>query len=223
VHDGVALAAYPLLAFEHGDLPVAAAAGVSEGTAARTLGELAELQLLEVLPDGRYRFRPSVRTHASDAAVREDGLAECAAAVARTVDWFVRFAVQADYAALKERWHVGPLFEELGPGPYADEGAAITALLAELDNLVESVLAAEEFGDLDAACQGAEALWAVQLKAGRHETVLPALRAGARAADRHCPGTEMAGRMHTQLALALMEMPGYYEEAQRELVTAAET
>ncbi|MFJ2647426.1 tetratricopeptide repeat protein [Streptomyces sp. NPDC087420] len=201
--------------------PVAAAAGVSEQEAARMLAELAERQLLEELADVRYRFRPAIRAHALEAAAREDGLARCAAAVARTVEYYVRLAVRVDFAALRERPHVDPLFDELGPGEYEDEGAAIAALTAELGNLVESVLAAEEFGDFGTACRGTEALWAVQLKAGRHEAVLPALRAGTRAAEARFPGTEMAGRMHTQLAFALMETPSWYGEAERELEAAA--
>ncbi|MFF2521046.1 tetratricopeptide repeat protein [Streptomyces liangshanensis] len=201
---------------------VAASAAVSEREAAQGLAELAERRLLEELPDGRYRFRPAIRAHAVEAATREDGLARCAAAVARAVDHYVRFAVRADFAALRERPHVDPLFDELGPGEYEDEGAALTALTAELGNVVESVLAAEEFGDFGAACRGTEALWAVQLKAGRHEAVLPALRAGVRAAEQRFPGTEMAGRMHTQLAFALMETPSGYDEAERELEAAAD-
>jgi tetratricopeptide (TPR) repeat protein len=202
--------------------PVAAAARVSVAEAGRLLAELAELRLVEELADRRYRFRPAVRAHAVEAAAREDGLAQCASAVSRTVEWFGRFAVQADFAALKERPHVDPLFDELGPGAYEDEGAAIAALVAELGNVVESVLAAEEFGDFAATCRGAEALWAVQLKAGRYEAVLPALRAGVRAAEQHYPGTEMAGRMHTQLAFALMENPSCHDDAERELEAAAD-
>ncbi|WP_234327391.1 tetratricopeptide repeat protein [Streptomyces sp. NRRL WC-3742] len=199
----------------------AAAAGVEEERAQLLLAELAELQLLEDTGDGRYRHRPAVRAHAEEAAAREDGLAGCAAAVRRTVDWYLRFAVRADYAALKERWHLGPLYDELGPGAYEDAGAAVAALVAESGNLVESVIAAEEFGHDDLVWQSVEALWAVQLKAGGHEALLPALRAGARAAARHCPGTRTAGRMHVQLAFALMESM-QDEEAERELRAAAE-
>ncbi|MDY0815762.1 tetratricopeptide repeat protein [Kitasatospora purpeofusca] len=200
---------------------VAVTAEVPEDEAQRALAELAELQLLESTGDGRYRYRPAVRAHAEETAAREDGLAGCAAAVARAADWYLRFAVRADYAALKERWHLGPLFAELGPGPYEDEGAAVAALVAEAGNLVESVLAAEEFGRFDTVCQTVEALWAVQLKAGSHDVLLPALRAGARTAGRHCPGTRTAGRMHIQLAFALMELR-QDDEAERELLTAAE-
>ncbi|MEV7773005.1 tetratricopeptide repeat protein [Kitasatospora sp. NPDC086791] len=200
---------------------VAATAGVPEAEAERALAELADLQLLEGTGDGRYRYRPAVRSHAEEVAAREDGLAGSAAAVARAVDWYLRFAVRADYAALKERWHLGPLYAELGPGPYEDEGAAVAALVAELGNLVEAVLAAEEFGRFDTVCQAVEALWAVQLKAGCHDALLPALRAGARTAGRHCPGTRTAGRMRTQLAFALMELR-QDEEAERELLAASE-
>ncbi|MFB8168753.1 tetratricopeptide repeat protein [Kitasatospora purpeofusca] len=199
---------------------VAATAEVPEEGAERVLVELVELQLVESTGDGRYRYRPAVRAHAEEAAAREDGLAGCAAAVARAADWYLRFAVRADYAALKERWHLGPLYAELGPGPHRDEGEAVAALVAEAGNLVEAVLAAEEFGRSDTVCQTVEALWAAQLKAGCHDVLLPALRAGARTAARHCPGTRTAGRMHIQLAFALMELR-QDEEAERELLTAA--
>jgi tetratricopeptide (TPR) repeat protein len=200
---------------------VAATADITQAEAERALAELADLQLLESTGDGRYRYRPAVRAHAEETAAREDGLAGCAVAVARAVDWYLRFAVRADYAALKERWHLGPLYAELGPGPYEDEGAAVAALVAEIGNLVEAVLAAEEFGHFDTVCQAVEALWAVQLKAGCHDVVLPALRAGARTAEQHCPGTRTAGRMHIQLAFALMES-GQDQEAEREFLAAAQ-
>ncbi|WP_328471874.1 tetratricopeptide repeat protein [Streptomyces sp. NBC_00448] len=218
--------------------PVAAAAGIGEPEARDLLAELAQHGLLEPAPDGRYRFRPAVRAHAADAAAREDGVAACAAALRRAIEWYVSFAVRADHAALPQRWHVGPRYDRLGAdgvsgadggdgadggalaGRYDDEGAAIAALTAEADNIVEAVLAAEEFDDPAAVCEGAEALWALQLKAGCYDTVLPALRAGVRAAPAYRGDPRMAGRMHTQLALALIESAGY-EEAGRELAAAA--
>lgn len=201
--------------------PVAAAADVTVADAERLLASLAGRLLLEATADGRYRYRPAVRDHAETTAIREDGLGACAEAVTRTVDWFVRFAIRADFAALPERWHLGPLYDELGPGAYESQGAAVAALVAELGNLVEAVLAAEEFGRFDTACQGTQGLYAVQLKAGHHDALLPALRAGVRAAERNCPDTDMAGRMHTQLAMALTETLSY-EEAAAELTAAAE-
>lgn len=210
----------------------AAAADIGEDTATRLLAELADRQLLESTdPDGhphRYHFRPTVRRHAEETARREDGVLAGAAAVRRTVDWYLRFAVRADRAALPQRWHLGPLYTALAPTPtptgtshpYSDGGQAVAALVAELGNLLEAVRAADESGDPDTVCQLCEALWAVQLKAGHHDELVPALRAGARSADAAYPGSRMAGRMHTQLALALTESQRY-EEAESELRAAA--
>ncbi|KJS52781.1 hypothetical protein VM98_29210 [Streptomyces rubellomurinus subsp. indigoferus] len=199
----------------------AAATGLAEPDAAAALAELADAGLLETTVDGRHHYRPVVRRHAEALAVREDGLAACAAAVTRAVDTLLRLAVAADYAALPQRWHLGPLYAELGPDGYPDEARALAALGAELPNLVEAVRAAEEFAAPELVCQLVEALWAVQLKAGRHDELLPALRAGARAAA--APGTppRTAGRMHGQLALALVELQEY-QEAERHLQLAAD-
>ncbi|MFF3005461.1 tetratricopeptide repeat protein [Kitasatospora sp. NPDC057940] len=185
---------------------VAGPGGPTVERAGVLLAGLAEAGLVEATPEGRYRYRPAVRRFAEEQAARVDGLAACAGAVTRAVEHLLRFAVRADYAALRERWHVGPLYRELGPGDYPDAGAALAALAAEVGNLVEAVLAAEELAAPATACELAEASWAVQLKAGRHEVLLPALRTAVRAAVAHDPDSAMAGRMHTQLAFALMEL-----------------
>ncbi|WP_371519715.1 tetratricopeptide repeat protein [Kitasatospora sp. NBC_01300] len=185
---------------------VAGPGGPAVERAGVLLAGLAEAGLVEATPEGRYRYRPAVRRFAEEQAARVDGLAACAGAVTRAVEHLLRFAVRADYAALRERWHVGPLYRELGPGDYPDAGAALAALAAEVGNLVEAVLAAEELAAPATACELAEASWAVQLKAGRHEVLLPALRTAVRAAVAHDPDSAMAGRMHTQLAFALMEL-----------------
>ncbi|MFF4949728.1 tetratricopeptide repeat protein [Streptomyces chattanoogensis] len=208
-----------------GAASAAAIAGIGEPEAGALLAELADRRLLETTAAGRYRFRPSVRRHAEAAAVREDGIAACSAAVSRGVAWALSFAVRADRTVLPQRWHLGPLYDRLEPGPYTTPGEALAALGGELGQILEAVRAAEEFEDRDSVVQLCEALWSVQLKAGRHDELLPALRAGARAAD---SGTEsaqpaahrMAGRMHTQLALALVELRRY-EEAEAELLAAA--
>ncbi|WP_245654307.1 tetratricopeptide repeat protein [Streptomyces violens] len=214
-------AVWPWAAFGAGQ--AAAAADVEEAEAGRLLEALADQGLLERTDAGRYRYRPAVRRHAEQAAHREAGVAAYAQAVGRTVEWALRFAVRADLAALPQRWHVGPLYADgrLTPGPYAGPGEAVAALGGELGNLVQAVLAAEEFRLGDTACQLCEALWAYQLKAGRHEELLPALRAGVRVADAVSPGSRMAARMHTQLALAFVELRRF-EEAETELTAAAD-
>ncbi|EPH46176.1 putative Regulator protein [Streptomyces aurantiacus JA 4570] len=210
-------ALWPWPAFTAG--PVAAAAEVTEEAAGAGLDCLVELRLLERVGPGRHRYRPLVLGHAERMASRDDGVPGCSRAMERTLQWYLRFAVQADLDALPERWHLGAAYEGATPGTYPDRGRALAALLDELDNLVQAVLAAGEFGFGDTACSLMEALWAVQLKAGRHETLLPALRAAAQVADTVCPGTRMAGRMHIYLASALIETLGF-DEAEREAEAA---
>jgi len=198
----------------------AAALGAEPDRAGWILAELAEQQLLEQLEDGRYRYRPAVRRHAARAAAAEDGIAASSATVHRTVEHCLRLAVRADYAALPGRWHLGPRYAESVPAPSADPGAALALLTAELANLVEAVRAAEEFGRLSMVWQLCEALWALQLKAGHHTELLPALRSGVRAAEALHPGSRISGRMHTQLSFALVELQ-QYDEAEVELAAAA--
>ncbi|MEE1803116.1 tetratricopeptide repeat protein [Streptomyces sp. JV176] len=204
-----------------GPAVVAQVAGIPEAEAARSLGALADGQLLELTDTGHFRYRPAIRGHAEETAFRTDGIAACSAAMTGTVRWYLRLAVRARLAALPQAWAIGPLYDELAAsaGPYGDEGEALTALRAELGNLVQAVLAAEEFGDPDSVYQLCQALWPLQLKAGHHDEILPALRAGARMVDTHHPGSRMAGRMHVLLALNLMEL-WQYEEAETHLTAA---
>ncbi|OKJ11804.1 tetratricopeptide repeat protein [Kitasatospora sp. CB01950] len=215
VYRSCALRRWPAI----GSAAAAAASGLTEAEAVEALAELADAGLLETALDGRHRYRPAVRRHAEALAVQEDGLAACAAAVRRTVEHYLRLAVGADHAALPQRWHLGPLYAEIGPDRYPGEAEALAVLGAELPNLVEAVAAAEEFAAPELVCQLVEALWAVQLKAGRHDELLPALRAGARAAA----DARTAARMHVQLALALTELQEYAAaEQQLELAADAE-
>ncbi|MFJ5222500.1 tetratricopeptide repeat protein [Streptomyces sp. NPDC088400] len=202
---------------------VAHAVGIPEAEAVLSLGVLADRQLLERTDTDRYRYRPAVRAHAEEAASREDRIAACAATLTRTVEWYLRFAVRARLAALPQGWGIGPVYEELAesPDPYGDEGEALTALGSELGNLIQAVYAAEELGDPDAVYQLCQAFWPLQLKAGRHDELLPALRAGVRVAEARHPRSRMAGRMHSLLALDLIELR-QYEEAERQLAAAAE-
>ncbi|MFD5746698.1 tetratricopeptide repeat protein [Streptomyces sp. NPDC127033] len=204
-----------------GPAVVADVAGLPEAEAERILGALADGQLLEPTDSGRFRYRPAVRAHAEETAFRTDGIAACSAALTGTVRWYLRLAVRARLAALPQAWAIGPLYDELAarPGPYRDAGEALTVLRAELGNLVQAVLAAEEFGDPDSVHQLCQALWPLQLKAGHHDEILPALRAGARVVDARHPGSRLAGRMHVLLALNLLELRED-EEAESHLTAA---
>ncbi|MGW0736787.1 tetratricopeptide repeat protein [Streptomyces sp. NPDC002851] len=197
-----------------GPTMAAGAAGTPEPEAAELLTELAGLRLLEPTDDGRHRFRPGVRRHAERAA-QTDGLAACATAVRHTVEALLHLALRAARGALPESWRVPELPEGVEPGAYPDRGTALAALVAERDNLARAVAAAEEFGDPTTAALLARALWPLQLKAGHHEMLLPALRTAVRAADRHAPGTRASAALHAQLSLSLMELR-HFDEAERE-------
>ncbi|WP_405889006.1 tetratricopeptide repeat protein [Streptomyces sp. NBC_01136] len=195
----------------------ARAADIERTEAARLLEELAEALLLERTGDGRYRYRPAVRAHAEAAAAATDGIAACSAAVSRTVEWYLHLAVGAAQAALPESWRAP---SGTSPVSYADRGEAVSALATEARNLVQAVYAAEEFGHRDTVVRLCQALWPLQLKAGQHDVLLPALRVGARTADTHIPGTRAAGALHAQLAHTLTELRRW-DEAEPEARAAA--
>jgi len=205
----------------------AAAAELPEAEVGPLLAELAAAELLTSEDGQRYRLRPYARERAERAAAAEEGAAACSAAVRRMTARWLRLAVDADYRALPDRWRLGPLYREhrgrtVGP---AEAGPALAELRAEARNLVEAVRAADAYGDPDTVVQLCESLWTLVLKDGREEELLPALRIGARTADRHVPGTRTAGRMHTQLAYALgaLERFAEAEEAQRAAAEAERT
>ncbi|MDV9177083.1 tetratricopeptide repeat protein, partial [Streptomyces sp. W16] len=106
------------------------------------------------------------------------------------------------------------------PLSYENPGAGVAALAAEAPDLVQAVHAAEEFGDWDTVVLLGQTLWPLQLKAGHHDVLLPALRTAARTADAHFPGTRGAGALHAQLAHSLMELRRW-EEAEPEALAAA--
>ncbi|MEU9288707.1 tetratricopeptide repeat protein [Streptomyces sp. NPDC048275] len=195
----------------------ARAADIEPGEADRILEELADALLLERTGAGRYHYRPVVRAHAEAAAAATDGIAGCSAAVSRTVEGYLHLAVGAAQAALPESWRVP---SGATPVSFTDRGEAVSALATEARNLVQAVHAAEEFGDRDTVLRLCQALWPLQLKAGHHDILLPALRTGARTADAHVPGTRSAGALHAQLTHTLTELRRW-EEAEPEALAAA--
>ncbi|WP_406253304.1 ATP-binding protein [Streptomyces atratus] len=191
---------------------------------AELLEDLADRMLLEHgaggTGNGRYHYRHGVRAHAEAAAVREDGIAACSAALARTLSAYADLAASAAHQALPESWRVPAPAEDRAGQRYEDRGAALDALLAEAGNLVEAVRCAEESGDPDTAVRLCRALWPLQLKAGHHEMLLPALRIGTRLADTHRPASPDAGALHAQLAHTLTELKRW-EEAETAARAAA--
>ncbi|MEW1616327.1 MULTISPECIES: hypothetical protein [unclassified Streptomyces] len=197
----------------------AAAAGVAEDEAARMLLEAANAQLMEPLPDERYRFRPEVRRGLADTAGPEHGIPECSAAVARTLDLLLNRALHAAHAVLPQSWRTEPA--PARGEPYRDETEGVAALAAEVGNLVRAVFVAREYEHTTTALRLGRTLWPLQLKAGHWDDVLPALRLAARCADEHQPASRIAGALHFQLAHCLGEL-GRWEEADREAGAAAQ-
>ena len=140
----------------------------------------------------------------ADTAGPEHGIPECSAAVSRTLDGLLNRALHAAHAALPQSWRTEPAPAE--GTPYGNEGEGMTVLLAEAANLVQAVSVAEEYQHIDTALRLARALWPLQLKAGKVDEALPALRIAARCADEHHPGTRLAGALHFQLGHCLGEL-----------------
>lgn len=195
-------------------------AGIDVDAAEELLGVLTDALLLEHTDNGRYRYRPSVRAHAEEAAYRHEGIAGCSAATTRAVEYYLRLSVTAARAALPESWRVPDALAYRPDHVYAGRGDAVARLAVELPNLVEAVATAEEFGKPDTVLTLCRALWPLQLKAGHHEAVLPALRAGTAVADDQAPGSRTAGALHVQLAHALGELQ-LWDESGAEAAAAA--
>jgi tetratricopeptide (TPR) repeat protein len=196
-----------------------AVAEVDEAEAARLLTVLARQQLMAMDEhSGRYRFTETVRDHVIEVSAEVDDPAVRAGARDRAVRWLRDFAVRADWAAHPERWAVSSIRDDIGPGEFATmgKGEALAALVTELENICGAVVAADAAGDGETVCHLCDAMWAAQLKAGRHDQVLPCLRIGVRVADALWPVSKKAARMHTLLGLALT-LREEFREAETEL------
>lgn len=197
----------------------AAAADVGPQEAARMLEDAVEVQLLDFVADGRYRFRPEVGRYLAETAGPEHGVAECSAAVERALGALLNRALHAAHAALPQSWRTEPA-PDAGE-MYRDEAQGVAVLAAEVGNLVRAVSVAEEHQHITTALRLARALWPLQLKAGHWDEVLPALRAAARCADEHQPRSRTAAGIHFQLAHCLGELK-QGEEAGRSARAAVE-
>lgn len=187
----------------------ARAADVTVEDASRMLGEAEAAQLVRLLPDDRYGFRPEAGAYLGDLAGSEDGAPVCSAAVFRMLEDLLMRARYAASAALPASWRV-----EAAPGdqnPYGDAAAGMAALLAELDTIIRAVFLADDYQRVDMALSFARALWPLQLKAGRWDEVLPALQFAAERADATYPETRMSAALHFQVAHALVELKRWDE------------
>ncbi|WP_050502911.1 tetratricopeptide repeat protein [Streptomyces monomycini] len=208
----------------------AAAAGIPEDAAGPLLAELADARLLEDAtgaerateagPEGRidasgqarYRFHDLWRQYAQQRALTQDGIAGAAAAVRRTLLWYLRAAAAADACVLPGRWHLGPAYTRLAgrPAAYEDGISALAWLRDERENLAEAVRAADDHGLDDLTWQLCEAMWGLHLRLGYHQQWVSTHRLGVEAAVRcaeEC--SEAEGRMRAQLGFAHLGLAEY--------------
>lgn len=212
--------------------PAAAVIGVDETTAEELLALLARASLLDRIAASssaspRYKAPGMVREAAARRALAEDGAAGVVAAEQAMIEWYLAFAVHADWQ-VRDRWHIGPLYvpldaerAEAGRGgrpaasyPYASEGDALDALENELESLMECVRVADRRSLHGIASQLCESQWSVFLQRGYPRECVAAHRlgvAGAVAAGEKA----MESRMRVALAFGLMWL-GRLAEAEEE-------
>ncbi|MFH8406243.1 tetratricopeptide repeat protein [Streptomyces sp. NPDC018019] len=191
----------------------AAAAGISQDEASTLLAELAAARLLEEIPgQAHYRCHDLWRQYAERHALAEDGIAGAAAAVRRTLLWYLRSAAAADACVLPGRWHLSPAYARLvgRPAAYENGRSALAWLRDERENLAEAVRAAADHGLDELTWQLCEAMWGLHLRLGFHQQWISTHRLGVQAAARcaeECPEAE--GRMRTQLGFAYLGLAEY--------------
>lgn len=144
--------------------PEAAAALLDRRDADVLLEALVDRHLLDEDGD-RYIFHDLIRAHARAKAERDEDADSRDAAVRRAIEWYLRFAAEADLAVNSHRPTTGPVYRDLRgrPSPYGTGreavGRALAALRSEHRNLCAAVHAAGERGWHDLAWQLCEALW----------------------------------------------------------------
>lgn len=139
---------------------IASAVDVDHEVADELLGALCEANLLEELPDGRYRPHDLVRLHARLRAEDPARQSEWERAARRIVEWYLRCAVAADIAVLgRERWRLA--YPDTASVPFEfDAPGGMMWLEKERANLLAVVLLAARQGWHDCVWQLIEALWA---------------------------------------------------------------
>jgi tetratricopeptide (TPR) repeat protein len=213
--------------------PAAAVIGVDETTAEELLELLARASLLDRIAASspvsqHYKAPAMVREAAARRALAEDGAAGVVAAEQAMIEWYLAFAVRADWQ-VRDRWHIGPLYVPLDAEraeagrdgrspdyPYAGESEALDALENDLESLMECVRVADRRSLHSIASQLCESQWSVFLQRGYARECVSTHRlgvAGAVAAGEKA----MESRMRVALAFGLMWL-GRMAEADEEFL-----
>jgi hypothetical protein len=136
-------------------------------------------------------------------AEREDPEQDRAAVVERVLDYYLRFAADADRVASPLEWRLGPVFDQLDqPSRHATGTAALDELEAELPNVMAVLRAGIALGFDELVWQLCEAMWAFFLYRKHFPDWLAAYELGIEAAAR-CGNEVVRARMQRRLGLAL--------------------
>jgi len=181
--------AYRLLALHPGpDFAVHAAAaliGAAPEPAADLLDELRELELLDTVAPGRFRYHHLIGVHARECALRDADDEQRRSAVGAAVTYYLEF-LAGRMKSMSQRPLAGAVAARV-PATYLGADAAARAaaeLEIEYQNLVAAVHAADQF-ELDTECvELCEALRAWLYDTDRGAELAEIMAIGARAAER---------------------------------------
>jgi tetratricopeptide (TPR) repeat protein len=194
----------------------AAVAGLPYQRAVQALDELARANLVEAAPS-RFRFHDLLRIHAGGTAERIEPEAEQAAAVERTVAFYVAAARRMDHATIANRLRLTGAPPPAGPGEPAPATAsdALAWFETERPNLIAALRAACDRGWDEAAWQMGEALFLAYHNHKHYEEAREVYSLAAGAAER-CGDRDAVARMRSQLARAQLDL-GDHAAAEAEL------
>ncbi|WP_143220090.1 tetratricopeptide repeat protein, partial [Actinomadura sp. CNU-125] len=198
----------------------AALTGVPVAEAAESLEALADANLLDDVPGGRYRFHELTRLHALELVETREPPAARAAALAGLARWTAAAALAVSAAAAPYRRLPDPPDEPGAPGPprFPSVQEAVDWLDAEFPNLRAVARRAHEAGHHREALLIVDAAWPLFLQRGHRDDRLDFDATGltaARAAGDRAAEAKMLNR--TGLARRDLDRP---DEAARDFRAA---
>ena len=190
-----------------------ALAGYPPQRCAHLLDRLAAAHLVSRPAPGRYGLHDLLRQYAAGRAQREDGSSQCAAAVSRLLDWYLRLADTAAGLLYPHmlRLEVRTCGHELPPAGFRDDTEALAWLTAERAGLLAAVRHAARHGPRPAAWLLADTLRGYFWRSRNTVDWLEAARAGMSAAVAE-------GDLRAQAALHLSLAMAHQCMAQRDAV-----
>ncbi|WP_344901861.1 ATP-binding protein [Actinomadura meridiana] len=201
------------------DGPMAASlADVPVDAAEEALDLLAEVNLLDDLPDSRYRFQSLVRLHALELVEEHEPEAERREATRRLTEWMVAATLAASRAVAPYRRLTDPGFDVLDPPEFDGVADALDWLDAEFGNLRALARHALDTGLHRHAWLLVDVSWPLFLHRGHHVERLDYDRIGLAAARAAGDATAEA-KMLNRTGLALRQL-GRLDEAADDFTAA---